>query len=347
MSALVVTVAHKNALGKQRRQKSAELNAFLDKRLRTNAVVGGVGGEVQSEAAVGCYERLAGCLSLRFLSLRSSQRFARLESAAAATTAVASAASAGVAGVAGVAAASVGVASAAKASSAVAKNSNSLVARLVGKAKATEAVRLETALANVQTRMVTLQQRADDARKAAVAAKRAGKTAEALASLKKAKAVEKQLATVGAALAALEQQRDMLEETALHKELASTLASTNKSVKVKTKGLLGQAEKASDEAVELRDDVEDISNAFESLIPASSGPDDDELLDELDALVEEAAGVPVPAPKTAAATVEPPAPQVAQVVAEPVPKRVSFPDVPTDVPGMADAEAVGAVGAIS
>lgn len=328
MSALVVTVAHKNALGKQRRQRSCELNASLDKRLRTNAVVGGVGGEVQSEATVGCYERLAGCLSLRFLSLRSSQRFARLDSAAA------TAASAGAA------AASAGVSSAAKASSAVAKNSNSLVARLVGKAKASEAVRLETALQNVQARMLTLQQRADDARKAAVAAKRAGKTAEAIASLKKAKAVEKQLTTVGAALAALEQQRDMLEETALHKELASTLASTNKSVKVKTKGLLGQAEKASDEAVELRDDVEDISNAFESLIPASSGPDDDELLDELDALVEEAAGVPVPAPKTAA---EPPVPQPAEVVAAPVPKRVSFPDVPTDVPGVADAAEVGVI----
>lgn len=333
MSALVVTVAHKNALGKQRRQRSCELNASLDKRLRTNGTGAGIGGEVQSEAAVGCYERLTGCLSLRFLSLRgSSQRFARLDSAAAATTAVASAASAGVA------AASAGVA---------AKNSNSLVARLVGKAKASEAVRLETALANVQARMATLQQRADDARKAAVAAKRAGKTAEALASLKKAKAVEKQLTTVGAALAALEQQRDMLEETALHKELASTLASTNKTVKVKTKGLLGQAEKASDEAVELRDDVEDISNAFENLIPASSnGLDDDELLDELEQLVEEAAGVPVPAPKTTAATAEPtapPAPQVAQLVAEPVPKRVSFPEVPTDVPGVADAEAVGAI----
>ena len=321
MSALVVSVAHKHALGKQRRQRTTELNAQLDKRLRASGVV--VGGEVH--ATPGCFDRLTSCLSLRFLSLRKSQRFSKLD-ATAMTEGLSSATSA----------ASVGAAKAASvvsASSSVAKSS--LVARLVGKAKASEAVRLETALANVETRMVALQERSEAARKAAVAAKRVGKNAEAIAQLKKAKAAEKQLATVGAALAALEQQRDMLEETALHRELASTLASTNKSVKAKTKGLLGAAEKASDEAVELRDDVEDVGSAFESLIPSSNGPDDDELLEELEQLVEEAAGVPVPAaqmPKAVSAVV--PAPVPANVpVATPF-----FPTVPADLPSVREEE---------
>jgi hypothetical protein len=325
MSALVVSVAHKHALGKQRRQRTTELNAQLDKRLRASGVA--VGGEVH--ATPGCFDRLASCLSLRFLSLRKAQRFSKLEVTAmtdglSSATSVASAA------------ASVGAARAASvvsASSSMAKSG--LVSRLVGKAKASEAVRLEAALASVETRMVALQERADAARKAAVAAKRTGKNAEAIAQLKKAKAAEKQLATVGAALAALEQQRDMLEETALHRELASTLASTNKSVKAKTKGLLGAAEKASDEAVELRDDVEDVGSAFESLIPSSSGPDDDDLLDELEQLVEEAAGVPMPAPQAPKA--------VTAVVAASVPANVPvatpfFPTAPADLPTVREEE---------
>jgi hypothetical protein len=103
-------------------------------------------------------------------------------------------------------------------------------------------------------------------------------------ALKKAKNDEKLLASANAALETLESQKDMLENAALQRELASALASTTKQIKGQTKGLVKFAEKAVDDTQELRDDAEDLNAAFEGIQPTFN-VDEEELLEELDAMM--------------------------------------------------------------
>ena len=185
------------------------------------------------------------------------------------------------------------------------------MARFVGKSKAQSAVesegaRIESAMASVQSRLEGLDDRVKVARQRALVAQKAGKREEAMREMKKLKAAQKQQATVQMALEALERQADALAQTSLQKELATALASTNKQMKAKSKGLLSFAEKTIDESVEVADEVEDVAQVFEGLVPAGSGAfDDDELKEELEAMVEEEDGSASESSSVQASVVEP------------------------------------------
>jgi len=148
----------------------------------------------------------------------------------------------------------------------------------------------------------------------------AGKRTEALLALKKSKNDEKLLASANAALETLSSQQDMLENAKLQKELASALASTTKSIKSKTKGLVKFAEKAVAGSQDLRDDAEDLNAAFEGIQPTFNG-DDDELLEELNELMGENN------PPTAASMVQVVADSVVKVAAASL-EPSAFPSVP-------------------
>jgi flagellin-like hook-associated protein FlgL len=80
---------------------------------------------------------------------------------------------------------------------------------------------------------------------------------------------------------ALEAQSDMLEQTALQRQVASALGETAKTIK-KEKGLLNQAESAVDSASEMRDLHEDISQVMAGLGDTwNTEFDEDALFEEL------------------------------------------------------------------
>lgn len=179
-------------------------------------------------------------------------------------------------------------------SAAVATSTTSdVMSRFVGRAKGARAGEqsspMEQATRTVSERVEQLTDRLKLARAMAVKSSKAGRKEEALREMKRVKALEKQLATASTALEALERQSDALAQTALQKELATALASANSQMKSKSKGLLSLTEKAVDESAERLDEAEDISQVLEGMAPAGAGMDEDELLEELSALVEDEA----------------------------------------------------------
>ena len=164
--------------------------------------------------------------------------------------------------------------------------SSSLVNRLVGVRKQScgEEAKLSEAAAAVAARVDSLKDRAEISRQRAISASQKGNKEEALRELRRAKGVEKQLATARTAQATLEKQMDLLEESVLQKELTAALKSTTSTIKLKSKGVLESAEVAIDGAQEASDEVADIAQVFEGLAP-SGDVDDDELLAELDELI--------------------------------------------------------------
>jgi hypothetical protein len=164
--------------------------------------------------------------------------------------------------------------------------------------------RLTTAAKSMEAHADSLGEKAAAARSKAKALMAAGKKAEALAWLKKAKQAEAQHSNAVATHAALERQIDVLAESALQREVATALSASVAVAKKKTHGLLSKAEDAVDAAVELKDFAEDVSQAFGGL--QADNFDEDELLDELNALtmedeIEEAIATPAPAPVVAVA----------------------------------------------
>ena len=167
-----------------------------------------------------------------------------------------------------------------------------VMARFVGKSKIqaseNESARIEAAMQSVQSRLEGLSDRLSVAKQKAMAAHKAGRNEEAIREMKKVKATQKQHDTVQMALEALERQSDALAQTSLQKELATTLASANKQMKQKSKGLLSFAEKTVDDAIEVADEAEDVAQVFEGLVPSSGATyDKDELKEELEAMMEE------------------------------------------------------------
>ena len=142
--------------------------------------------------------------------------------------------------------------------------------------------RLHSAAESVGAHAEQLAQRAADTRAKAKQLFTAGKRAEAMAALKRAKGLDKQLETATATHAALERQVDVLAESALQKEVASALSASVASTKKKTKGLMGKTEEAVDGATELKDFAEDIAHTLGTL--QTEAFDDDELLEELEAM---------------------------------------------------------------
>ncbi len=171
-------------------------------------------------------------------------------------------------------------------------------------ASTTASDRLTTAAKAMETHAESLGEKAAAARSKAKALMAAGKKPEALAWLKKAKQAESQHSNAVATHAALERQIDVLAESALQKEVATALSASVAVAKKKTMGLLSKTEDAVDSAVELKDFAEDVSQAFGGL--QTDNYDEDELLDELNALamedeIEESIAAPAPIPVVAVA----------------------------------------------
>lgn len=109
--------------------------------------------------------------------------------------------------------------------------------------------------------------------------------AVALRELKKAKVLEAQAAQTQGALEALEAQSDMLEQTALHREVAAAIGESAKTLK-KDKKLLSKAEDAVEAAGDMRDLHADITSVMGELGEQTRCEyDDDELLAELEGMV--------------------------------------------------------------
>lgn len=150
--------------------------------------------------------------------------------------------------------------------------------------QATAAVKLAQASESMQVRVEQLSAKLDEARKRAMALKQAGKGAEALQVMKRAKGIEKQLQSAMAAHEAIERQVDLLAESELQKEVSAALSESVKTVKKKTKGLLSSTETAIDDASEIKDMADDVAQALGGL-QSSDAYDDDELLEELNAMM--------------------------------------------------------------
>ena len=169
---------------------------------------------------------------------------------------------------------------------AAARATTSLDSRVFGTAvKKTDATqRLNHAAESVGAHVEQLAEkvRAAEARARELFAQQ--KKPEAIAALKRAKTLQKQLETASATHAALERQVDVLAESALQREVASALSASVASTKKKSKGLLSKTESAVDSAVELKDFAEDIAQTLGGL--QTDVYDDDELLAELEGMQE-------------------------------------------------------------
>jgi hypothetical protein len=169
---------------------------------------------------------------------------------------------------------------------ATARATTSLDTRVFGKAvRETDATqRLNHAAVSVEAHVEQLAEKVRAAETRARELFAQQKKQEAIAALKRAKALQKQLETASATHAALERQVDVLAESALQREVASALSASVASTKKKTKGLLSKTENAVDSAVELKDFAEDIAQTLGGL--QTDVYDDDELLAELEGMQE-------------------------------------------------------------
>ena len=111
-----------------------------------------------------------------------------------------------------------------------------------------------------------------------------GPKAAALRAMRKVKAVEKQVASNQAALDAVEQQVDLMQQAVMQKTVASALQTSEQGAQ-EAKKLLQQAEGAVEDAAEARDMAEDLSTVMGEFANGGQHDDDDELLAELDALI--------------------------------------------------------------
>jgi hypothetical protein len=175
----------------------------------------------------------------------------------------------------------------------------------------TAADRLNKATESMALHVQSLNERADASRNQAKLLMSAGKKAEAMMMLKRAKQTEKQLENAMATHSALERQVDVLEESALQKEVAQALTASVATAKKQTKGLLSKTEDAVDGAVELRDFAEDVASAFGGL--QQDQFDEDELLEELQAMTasndvvleeEDSSATTAPEPQSGMATID-------------------------------------------
>ena len=225
-------------------------------------------------------------------------------------------------------------ATSASASSSVDRSQSATSARIFGqrgKQHATAAIKLAQASESMQARVDQLSAKLTEAREKAMALKKAGKQTEALQALKRAKGIEKQFQSAMAAHEAIERQADLLAESELQKEVTAALHESVKTVKKKTKGLLNSTESAVDDSHEIKDLAEDVAQVLGGL-QSTDAYDDDELLDELNAMigvgeVEVEVGKKAavrPAPTAVQATMEKPAP--------------AYPSVPK--PGALEAQAL-------
>ena len=162
--------------------------------------------------------------------------------------------------------------------------------------------RLEKAAEQMENHAEQLYVKASASRSKAKALMGQGKKAEAMAALKRAKGLEKQAQVAASTHAAIEQQQDFLESSALQREVATALSASVAATKKKTRGLLEKAESAVDDSAELRDAVEDISEVMGGLNTGDQY-DEADLMEELELMAQESEAASEPA--SAEAEVEP------------------------------------------
>ena len=170
---------------------------------------------------------------------------------------------------------------------------NSRIFGLAGAKKASDPAKmLEQAASVMKARIEQLEQRAAESRSEAARLVKLGQKQAAMRALKKAKQLESSVAANSASLDAVEQQVDMLAQAAVQKTLTSALETTSKSMKKDTK-IVARAEKAVDDMAEVRDQAEDLNAAMSELANHGGDIDEDELEEELDAMLASAADAPV------------------------------------------------------
>lgn len=150
-----------------------------------------------------------------------------------------------------------------------------------GGSTASTNARLEKAAEKMESHAEQLYAKAGANRSKAKALMGQGKKQEAMLALKRAKALEKQAEVAASTHAAIEQQQEMLQSSALQREIASALSASIATTKKRTKGLLEKAESAVDGSAELRDAAEEINEVMGGLAKADDY-DEDDLLEELE-----------------------------------------------------------------
>lgn len=171
---------------------------------------------------------------------------------------------------------------------------NSRIFGLAGAKKASDPAKmLEQAASVMRARIEQLEQRAAEQRSEAARLVKLGQKSAAMRALKKAKQLEASAAANSASLDAVEQQVDLLAQAAVQKTLTSALETTSKSMKKDTK-IVARAEKAVDDMAEVRDQAEDLNAAMSELANHGGNDiDEDELAEELEAMMKSAADAPV------------------------------------------------------
>ena len=155
-----------------------------------------------------------------------------------------------------------------------------------GAGAASTNARLEKAAEQMESHAAQLYAKAGASRSKAKALMAQGKKQEAMLALKRAKALEKQAEVAASTHAAIEQQQEMLQSSALQREVASALSASIATTKKKTRGLLEKAESAVDGSAELRDVAEEINEVMGGLAKADDY-DEEDLLEELELLARE------------------------------------------------------------
>jgi hypothetical protein len=171
---------------------------------------------------------------------------------------------------------------------------NSRIFGLAGAKKASDPAKmLEQAASVMRARIEHLEQRAAESRSEAARLVKLGQKTAAMRALKKAKQLESSVAANSASLDAVEQQVDLLAQAAVQKTLTSALETTSKSMQ-KDKRMVARAEKAVDDVAEVKDMADDLNAAFVELANHGGNDiDEDELAEELEAMMESAADAPV------------------------------------------------------
>jgi hypothetical protein len=177
---------------------------------------------------------------------------------------------------------------------------------------------------DLDKRITMLTKQVDHLTAEAVTAHKAGQKTKALLAMKKKAAYEDQIKTNTAMMMKIVEQKMALESTVINTGTLAALGHANIAMKAE------QAVWNADKVRDLMDDTDDVHAAHREIVemlrePIGTGPSDDELTDELDAMM--AATAPVAAPAAPAAPA-PAAPAPAAPAAMPV-----LPAVPTSAVG--------------
>lgn len=145
--------------------------------------------------------------------------------------------------------------------------------------------KLQQAHVSLKSRTERLKIKMHEHREEAVRLSRQGNKTEALAALKRSKFAEKQFLNASSAVDTLCAHIDGLEEANLQKEIADALSSSAKKIKTNTRGLLNKTEEAIDVSADVRDLADDVNHALQGLRSQSDVLDDDDLMEELQAMM--------------------------------------------------------------